>query len=247
MSKTDILSIVIPAYNEEKTVISVLKQLENLKLPQNYKKEIIIINDCSKDSTRELIEEYIKDKENILFLNNEINLGKTQTVKRGLQKTSGDFVIIQDSDSEYRVEDINNILNFALENNLDVVYGDRFAGDNGMLYKSFYIGNKGVTFFSNLFTYPRIKKVIPDMEVCYKLVHGDVMRAIAPTIRATSSFGLEPEITARLARYKLNGRHLKFGIVPIKYYPRTIEQGKKIRYTDGIKAVAEIIKYNLFK
>lgn len=246
MSKRNILSIVIPAYNEEKTIIKVLEMLDNLKLPQGFEKEIVVINDCSKDKTKELVEKYVKGKEYIELLDNEINLGKTRSVKKGLQKVNGNWVIIQDADLEYNVEDIFKMLTYALENNLDVVYGNRFAGDNDLLYRSFYIGNRGVSFFSNIFTFPRIKKSIPDMEVCYKLVRGDVMREIAKNITAKSSFGLEPEITARLARYRVKGNHLKFGIVPIKYYPRTIAQGKHIRYMDGVKAVIEIIKFNLF-
>ena len=147
---------------------------------------------------------------------------------------------------EYEPEDLSHMLDWALSKDLDVVYGDRFGGDNGLLYLSFFVGNKFVSFVSNLFTFPRIKKWIPDMEVCYKLVRGSVIRKIAPNISATSSFGLEPEITARLAKYRLKDKHLKWGVIPVRYYPRTIEQGKKIRYTDGIKAILEIIKYNLF-
>lgn len=242
-----LLSVVIPAYNEEKTIILVLKQIKNLSLPKDWKKEVIVINDCSEDKTRQLLEEYKKNEDlEMVLINNEVNLGKTQSIKKGLQITHGDFVIIQDADSEYEVENISEMLNKALREKLDVVYGDRFSGNNGMLYKSFYFGNRVVSFFSDLFTYPRMRVHISDMEVCYKLVKGNIIRNIAPCIEAKSSFGLEPEITARLSRYKIEGKHLKLGITPIKYYPRTIEEGKKIRYSDGIKAIKEIIRYNLF-
>lgn len=241
-----VFSIVIPAYNEEKTIKKLLEKVSNFVLPEGYKKEIIIINDCSKDKTEQIVKEYIKQRKGYSLISNEVNLGKTQSVKRGLQKTTGDWVVIQDADLEYEPEDLSHMLDWALTKNLDVIYGDRFGGDNGLLYLSFFLGNKIVSFVSNIFTFPRIKKWIPDMEVCYKLVKGSVIREIAPQITAKSSFGLEPEITAKLARYNKKGKPLRWGIVPIRYYPRTIEQGKKIRYSDGVKAVIEIIKYNIF-
>ena len=241
----NLLSIVIPAYNEEKTITKLLDKVIELKLPSNFQKEIIVINDCSKDNTLNVVKNVIKKNKNITLLDNGENLGKTRTVKKGLLKTKGDYVIIQDADLEYDPRDITKMLNLAIEGDLDVVYGDRFGGHNELVYKSFYLGNKFVTFVSNIFTYFKIGKYIPDMEVCYKLIRGNIVRDIAPKISATSSFGLEPEITARLAKYKENGDGLKWGIVPIKYYPRTVEEGKKIKYTDGIKAVIEIIKYNL--
>lgn len=240
------LSIVIPAYNEEKTIRRLLEKVSAFFLPEGFSKEVIIINDCSKDKTEDEVKKFIKGRKEYYLINNEKNLGKTQSVKRGLLETTGNWVVIQDADLEYEPEDLSHMLDWALSKNLDVVYGDRFGGDNGLLYLSFFIGNKFVSLVSNLFTFPKIKKWIPDMEVCYKLVKGGVIRKIAPNISAKSSFGLEPEITARLARYLQKGKHLKWGVVPVRYYPRTIEQGKKIRYSDGTKAIIEIIKYNLF-
>ena len=247
MSKT--LSFVIPAVNEEKTITKLLQKVVDLKLPGNFEKELIIVNDGSKDDTEGVVKNFIKSNssENIKYLRNERNLGKTRTVRKGLLETKGDYVIIQDADLEYEPQDIVTMLQLALEEDLDVVYGDRFHGKNDLIYSSFYLGNKFVTFFSNVFTYFRIGKYIPDMEVCYKLMRGEIVRDIAPNISTMSSFGLEPEITARLSKYKKDGRKLKWGIVPIKYYPRTIKEGKKIRYTDGLKAMVEIVKYNLGK
>lgn len=236
------LSIVIPAYNEGKTIAKLLELVYDLKLPYSYEKEIIIVNDFSSDSTGLVVRGKISKWRNAKLIDNDKNLGKTQSVKKGLTETTGDFVVIQDADLEYDPKDLIKMLRLAIEDNLDVVYGNRFSGQNKMLYRSFYLGNKLVTFVSNLFTFLRIRRVIPDMEVCYKLVRGDIIRKIAPRIVSKSGFGLEPEITARLARTK----GLRWGIVPISYNPRTIEEGKKINYIDGIKAIVEIIRFNLF-
>lgn len=236
------LSIVIPAYNEGKTIAKLLELVYDLKLPYSYEKEIIVVNDFSSDSTGLVVRGKISKWRNAKLIDNDMNLGKTQSVKKGLTETTGDFVVIQDADLEYDPKDLIKMLRLAIEDNLDVVYGSRFSGQNKMLYRSFYLGNKLVTFVSNLFTFLRIRRVIPDMEVCYKLVRGDIIRKIAPRIVSKSGFGLEPEITARLARTK----GLRWGIVPISYNPRTIEEGKKINYIDGIKAIVEIIRFNLF-
>lgn len=236
------LSIVIPAYNEGKTIAKLLELVYDLKLPYSYEKEIIVVNDFSSDSTGLVVRGKISKWRNAKLIDNDMNLGKTQSVKKGLTETTGDFVVIQDADLEYDPKDLIKMLRLAIEDNLDVVYGNRFSGQNKMLYRSFYLGNKLVTFVSNLFTFLRIRRVIPDMEVCYKLVRGDIIRKIAPRIVSKSGFGLEPEITARLARTK----GLRWGIVPISYNPRTIEEGKKINYIDGIKAIVEIIRFNLF-
>ena len=129
---------------------------------------------------------------------------------------------------------------------LDVVYGNRFGKKNKVIYWQNYFGNKSLSIFSNLFTYPRIKTWIPDMEVCYKLINGNAARRIAEQIVSKSTFGLEPEITAKLSRYKVNKKHLKFGVVPISYYPRTLAEGKKMHaIKDGIKALKEILRFNL--
>lgn len=244
--KKNLLSFVIPAYNEAATIEELLMKVIGLKLPGKFIKEIIVINDSSKDDTSKIVAKMAKKYKELSLLNNKVNLGKTQSVKKGLLKTQGEYVVIQDADLEYDPNDVVEMLQKAINKELDVVYGDRFGGKNGVLYAGFFLGNQIVTFVSNLFTFPRVKKWIPDMEVCYKLVKGDIFRDIAKTITATSSFGLEPEVTAKLARYKVEGKKLRWGIYPISYFPRTIEEGKKIRYTDGLKAIIEIIKYNLF-
>lgn len=241
-----ILSFIVPAYNEEQTIIELLNKVLDIELPGKYMKEIIVIDDGSKDKTVELVTKLAKKKKEITLLRNSNNLGKTQTVKKGILISTGDYVIIQDADLEYSPSDIVHMLEMVVEKGYDVVYGDRFGGKNGVLYLSFYLGNKFVTLFSNLFTFWRIKKWIPDMEVGYKLVRGDIMRKLAKKITAKSSFGFEPELTALLAKYKSREeKELRWGIKQISYFPRTVEDGKKIRYTDGLKAIGEIVKYNI--
>lgn len=241
------LSIVIPIYNEEKTLEILVKKVLSVEFPNSIKKEIILVNDGSKDSSWKIIEELAKEHDEITKLNNEKNSGKTQTVRNGILASTGDYVIIQDADLEYEPNEIVDLVNLAVDKNLDVVYGNRFGKKNKVIYMQNYIGNKLLSFISNLFTYFRIKVYIPDMEVCYKLIRGDIAREIGKTIESISNFGFEPEVTAKLTRFKLEGRHLKFGIVPISYYPRSIQEGKKMKAVeDGLKALWEIVKFNLF-
>lgn len=155
--------------------------------------------------------------------------------------------MIQDADLEYDPQDIADMLAYAEKHGFDVVYGNRFGKNNKFIYWQNYYGNKFLSFVANLFTYWRIRVYIPDTEVCYKFVRGDVMRELGSKLQSTSSFGFEQEITAKLSKYMLNGRRLKFGIYPISYYPRTIADGKKLKaIEDGLKALKEILYYNLF-
>jgi glycosyltransferase involved in cell wall biosynthesis len=241
-----LLSFVMPAYNEEATISHIIKKVFEIDLPEKYQRELIVVNDCSKDRTEEIVKKISQKEKRIKLISNKVNLGKSQSVRRGIIETKGDFVVIQDADLEYDPNDIADMLDMALKKELDVVYGDRFAGRNGVLYATFYLGNKIVTGVSNIFTFPRVRKIIPDMETCYKLVRGEIFREVGSSITSKSTFGLEPEVTAKLARYKKGGRKLRWGIMPISYFPRTIEEGKKIRYTDGLKAIVEIVKFNLF-
>ena len=250
------ISLIVPVWNEAATLGVILKSLSRLELPKGFTKEIIVIDDGSKDNSARIIKNFIKwsknpgglgKQNNFKFFANKVNLGKTQTVKKGLVKSTGDYVIIQDADLEYEPEEIPMLLNYLLEHNLDVVYGNRFGRNNKIIHWHYYFGNRFLSLFSNFFTYPRIRKYIPDMEVGYKLIAGKIARQIASRISTRSRFGLEPEITARLARYLKNDQsHLRFGVIPITYRPRTLAQGKKIRISDGFKALKEILKYNLF-
>ena len=240
------LSIVVPVWNEERTLQTLIDKLLSVKFNNDIEKEIIIINDGSMDKTWEIMQKLEKDHSEIKVYSNEKNMGKSQTVRNGILKTTGDMVVIQDADLEYDPNELIELIREYKENFLDVVYGDRFGRKNKVIYYQNFYGNKAVSFFSNLFTYGRIKIWIPDMEVCYKLINGNVVREIAENIVSRSTFGLEPEITAKLSKYMINGKHLKFGIIPISYSPRSMEEGKKLHaFKDGIKAVAEIIKFNL--
>lgn len=242
-----LLSIIIPVYNEQATLEQLVKQVLAVKFPKSWQTEIIIVNDASKDNSPKIIAKLSKEYKNIRGLTNEVNLGKTQTVKKGILVSKGDAVIIQDADLEYDPNEILLLIKKMTSEKLDVVYGDRFGVNNKIIYLQNYIGNKFVSFVSNIFTYPRIRVSIGDVETCYKLIRGDVARDVAQHITATSNFGFEPEVTARLARYKLDGNRLRFGTVPIHYFARTIEQGKKMKaFRDGFKAIYEIVKYNLF-
>ncbi len=240
------LSIVIPAWNEERTLEALVNKVLDVELPYEIKKEIILVNDASKDRTWEIMQNFAQKNSMVKAYNNAQNSGKTQTVKNGISYSSGDFVVIQDADLEYEPSDFAAMLKLLVDQNLDVVYGNRFGKKNGKGYVQNYYGNLFLSLVSNLFTFARIRKWIPDMEVCYKLIRGDIARELGAKIESRSKFGLEPEITARLVRYKLNGKHLKFGIVPINYYPRTMAEGKKMNAVkDGLKALKEIFIYNI--
>ncbi|HLD03880.1 MAG TPA: glycosyltransferase family 2 protein [Candidatus Dojkabacteria bacterium] len=250
------ISLIVPVWNEAATLGAILKKLAQLELPKGFIKEIIIIDDGSQDKSARIIKNFINWNKNsgspgkqtkYKYFTNKRNLGKTQTVKKGILKSTGDYVIIQDADLEYEPKEIPMLLNLLLKHNLDVVYGNRFGRKNEVIHWHYYFGNRFLSLFSNLFTYPRIRKFIPDIEVCYKMIAGDTARKIAARISTRSRFGLEPEITARLARYlKKDRSHLRFGVFPVTYRPRTQAQGKKIRISDGLKALKEILKYNLF-
>lgn len=240
------ISFVIPIYNEAKTLEILVKKVLAVNFPKKMKKELILVDDGSKDDSRKIMRSLQTTFSEVRIFFNSENMGKSQTVKKGLKKTTGDFVIIQDADLEYDPEEITNLVSLMLDNSLDVVYGNRFGKRNKVIYIHNYIGNKFLSFISNIFTYPRIRVWIPDVEVCYKMIRGDIARKIGRQLVSTSRFGLEPEITARLSKMKKNGKHLKFGIVPISYNARTISEGKSMNaFKDGTKALWEIISFNL--
>lgn len=238
------LSIVIPVYNEEKTLEKVVKMVMKQDWAGTF--EIVIVDDGSSDRSRE-IEESLKSKyKNVRLSANRENLGKSQTVRKGILLTKGKYVAIQDADLEYEAKELAEMFRLIREKGFDVMYGNRFGRNNKIIYIQNFIGNHLVSIFSNLFTYPRIKVYLPDMEVCYKLAKGDIFRDVVKKIVSTSNFGFEPEVTARFSKYRINGRHLKFGTYPITYSARTIEDGKKMKaFRDGFKAAIEIVRYNL--
>lgn len=234
------LSFVIPVYNEERTLDTLLQKVLGTNL--SIEIEIVAVNDCSKDRSSEILQKYPQVK----LLTNEVNLGKTQSVKKGLLATTGDLVVIQDADLEYDPTDLVAFVEQFQTGKYDVIYGNRFGRNNKVIYWQNWLGNRFLSLVSSLFTGPKAGMWTHDMEVCYKMANGKVFREIAQTISAKSKFGLEPEITAKFSRYKQGGKHLRFYEIPVSYNPRSIAEGKHMSaFKDGLKAMIEIIKFNL--
>ena len=226
------LSVVVPVFNEERTLAKVIEKL--LMLPQLL--EIIIVDDCSIDGTADVAVNFAEENEVIKYVRQPRNQGKTQALKAGFALTTGAIVIVQDADLEYDPADIPEVIAPILSGYADVVYGSRFMVKRAtrVLYFYHYLANKGLTFISNLLT----NLNMTDVETCYKAFRGDIIRNLIIT---SDGFGFEIEVTAKVA--KLN---CAFYEVPISYYGRTYEEGKKITYRDGIAAFYYILKFNLF-
>ncbi len=234
------LSVIIPAYNEGKTIHLILDKLKKVVLEKDIQKEIIIVNDCSKDNTEEAILNYISNNRemNIQYYKHEVNKGKGAALHTGIQKATGDYLIIQDADLEYDPEEYNLLLKPVLSGFADVVYGSRFMGGNPHRILFFWhtIGNKFLTFLSNMFT----NLNLTDMETCYKLFNTQIIQSI---LLREKRFGFEPEVTAKISRVP----NIRIYEVGISYYGRTYEEGKKIGWKDGFRAIYCILKYGLFK
>ncbi|MES2761455.1 MAG: glycosyltransferase family 2 protein [Bacteroidota bacterium] len=235
-----LLSIVIPAFNEAKTIHLILNKVKSVTLPANIEKEIIIVNDFSKDNTEEAILKYKADNTdlNIQYYKHDFNKGKGAALHTGIKEAKGDYIIIQDADLEYDPEEYNILLKPILLGMADVVYGSRFIGGkpHRILFFWHSIGNKMLTRMSNMFT----NLNLTDMETCYKLFKADTIKSIN---LVEKRFGFEPEVTSKISRIP----NIRIYEVGISYYGRTYEEGKKIGWKDGFRAIYCILKYGLFK
>jgi len=223
------LSVVIPVFNEKDTIETILERVE--KTP--FEKEIIIVDDYSRDGTRDILKQKYEGRYKVLY--HDRNMGKGAALQTGFDHVAGDIVIIQDADLEYDPADYGKLIAPILQKKADVVFGSRFlGGPHRVLFFWHYMGNKMLTLFSNMLNNVNLS----DMETCYKAFRSDILK----TLRFRSQrFGFEPEFTAKVARNRL-----KIYEVPISYYGRTYEEGKKITWKDGLSALYCIVRYRFF-
>ncbi|MEZ4987584.1 MAG: glycosyltransferase family 2 protein [Saprospiraceae bacterium] len=234
------LSIVIPAYNEARTIHLILDKVREVVLVNNLQKEVIVVNDASTDGTREALQQYqaAHPDFNISYHEHAFNQGKGAALHTGIRVARGEYLIIQDADLEYDPQEYNILLRPMLEGFADVVYGSRFIGGkpHRILFFWHSIGNKWLTFLSNALT----NLNLTDMETCYKLFRTPVIQGLQ---LQEKRFGFEPEVTAKIAKIP----HIRIYEVGISYYGRTYAEGKKINWRDGFRAIYCILKYNLWR
>lgn len=234
------LSILIPAYNEGRTIHHILNKVKAVELIGGYTKEVIIVNDCSKDNTEEAIQSYMQRNPelNINYFKHEVNKGKGAAIHTAIAKATGDVCIVQDADLEYDPEEFNILLKPIIDGFADVVFGSRFMGGNPHRVLFFWhtIGNKFLTFLSNMMT----NLNLTDMETCYKMFKTELIQSISLNEKR---FGFEPEVTAKIAKVP----KVRIYEVGISYYGRTYEEGKKIGWKDGFRAIYCILKYRFIR
>ena len=235
------LSILIPAYNEEKTIQRILDKVRDVELVGNFSKQLVIVDDCSTDNTEKIIQEYVArfPDSDISFFKHDVNRGKGAALHTGIENATGDYIVIQDADLEYDPQELNLLLKPVVDGFADVVYGSRFMGGrpHRILFFWHTIGNRFLTMLSNALT----DMNLTDMETCYKLIRADLLKSIR---LEESRFGFEPEVTAKIAR-RAKTENIRIYEVGISYYGRTYAEGKKIHWKDGFHAIFCIFKYNL--
>lgn len=239
MGTTKKLSIIMPCYNEKGTIKKIIAEVMDVDLGST-KKEIVIVDDGSKDGTRDILKDLeAKHPKDIKLIFQEVNQGKGAALRKGILESTGDVVVIQDADLEYDPQEYKRLLYPIERGHADVVYGSRFIGGepHRIIYYRNQVANKFLTGLSNMFTGLNLT----DMETCYKMFRGDLIRDIAQHLKA-KRFGFEPEVTARVAKSKAPVYE-----IGISYYGRSKEEGKKIGVKDGVKAVWEIIRFNVLE
>lgn len=233
------LSVIIPAYNEEKTIAAILDRVREVQLTDDMEKELIIVDDHSSDGTAAFIQAYSEKHPDggIRFFRHDRNSGKGAALRTGIEHATGDFVVIQDADLEYDPNEYNLLLQPLLDGHADVVYGSRYAGGKAHRILFFWhsFGNKFLTTLSNSLTNLNLS----DMETCYKMFRRELIQRIQ---LKENRFGFEPEVTAKISRIP----NVRIYEVGISYYGRTFDEGKKIGWKDGFRAIYCILKYNLF-
>ena len=234
MNKDNVtLTIVIPCFNERENILNILDKVDQAEVAN---KEIIVVDDMSTDGTRDILEEKVKPRVSKIVYH-EVNGGKGAALKTGFAHATGDIVIIQDADMEYDPLEYPRVIEPIINGEADVVYGSRFLESKAKGYLANRMANKFLTWLSNIFTGLKLT----DMETCYKAFKREIIQSVDIQEKR---FGFEPEITAKIAAMKVDGSKLRIKEVPISYYPRTNEEGKKIGFKDGVRAIICIFKYH---